>query len=109
LRPNLLHLAERASQSVLDECANRGIAFVAFGSLGFGAYGPRSVFGHKIAVEEAARLGTTPAQLALAWALTLVPTMLVIPGASWLDHLRENLKASEVSLDNEAMQRLSAL
>jgi pyridoxine 4-dehydrogenase len=47
--------------------------------------------------------------VALAWALALAPNVLVIPGASAVDHLRENLKASEVKLDKEAMQRLSAL
>ena len=106
---NLFHLADRASQPVLDECTKRGIAFVPFGSLGFGVTGPRSVVGQQIVVEEAARLGLSPGQLALAWALALAPNVLVIPGVSTVDHLRENLKASEVLLDNEAMQRLSAL
>ncbi|MEY2524306.1 MAG: pyridoxine 4-dehydrogenase, partial [Ilumatobacteraceae bacterium] len=106
---NLFHLADRASQPVLDECTKRGIAFVPFGSLGFGVTGPRSVVGQQIVVEEAARLGLSPGQLALAWVLALAPNVLVIPGVSSVDHLRENLKASEVLLDNEAMQRLSAL
>ena len=106
---NLFNLADRASQPVLDACTKRGIAFVPFGSLGFGVTGTRSVVGRQTVVEEAARLGLTPAQVALAWALALAPNVLVIPGASAVDHLRENLKASEVKLDKEAMQRLSAL
>ena len=71
--------------------------------------GPRSVVGQQTVVEEAARLGLSPGQVALAWALALATNVLVIPGVSSVDHLRENLKASEVLLDNEAMQRLSAL
>lgn len=106
---NLFHFADRASQPVLDECTKRGIAFVPFGSLGFGVTGPRSVVGQQTVVEEAARLGLSPGQLALAWALALAPNVLVIPGTSSVDHLRENLKASEVLLDNEAMRRLSAI
>jgi aryl-alcohol dehydrogenase-like predicted oxidoreductase len=43
------------------------------------------------------------------WASALAPNVLVIPGVSSVDHLRENVKASEVLLDNEAVQRLSAL
>jgi aryl-alcohol dehydrogenase-like predicted oxidoreductase len=105
---NLFHLADRASQPVLDECMKRHIAFVPFGSLGFGGNGPRSVVGHRVVVEEASRLGLRPAQVALAWALALAPNVLVIPGASSVDHLRENLKASDVVLDDEAMKRLSA-
>ncbi len=106
---NLFHLVERVSQPVLDECTKREIAFVPFGSLGFGTKGPRSVVGHEVVVEEAARLEITPAQLTLAWALTFAPNVLVIPGASSVDHLRENLEASGVQLDDAAMRRLSAL
>jgi pyridoxine 4-dehydrogenase len=106
---NFFHLADRASQPVLDECSKQGIAFVAVGSLGFGANGPRSVVDQQIVVEEAARLRCTPAQLALAWALALAPNVLVIPGVSSVDHLRENLKASDVAVDDEAMRRLSGL
>jgi aryl-alcohol dehydrogenase-like predicted oxidoreductase len=106
---NLFHLADRASKPVLNECTTRGIAFVPFGSLGFGVAGARSVIGRQTVVEEAARLRLTPAQVAIGWALALAPNVLVIPGASSVDHLRENLQASEVSLDDDAMQRLSAM
>jgi len=34
---NLFHVTNRGAQPVLDECTQRGIAFVPFGSLGFGA------------------------------------------------------------------------
>ena len=57
---------QRGRQPVVDECTKRGIAFVPFGSLGFGVSGPRSVVGRRVVVEEAARLRITPAQLALA-------------------------------------------
>ena len=46
---------------------------------------------------------------AIAWALALAPNVLVIPGVSSVEHLRENLRASEVLLDKNAMQLLSAL
>jgi aryl-alcohol dehydrogenase-like predicted oxidoreductase len=48
----------------------------------------------------------TPAQVALAWALTF-PNVLLIPGTSSMRHLRENLAASGVQLDSEALQQLS--
>jgi pyridoxine 4-dehydrogenase len=106
---NLFHVANRQSRPVLEECTGRGIAFVPFGSLGFGVTGPEAVLRRREVVEEAARSGVTPAQLALAWALALAPNMLVIPGASSVDHLRENLAASAVRLDPEALDRLSAM
>jgi aryl-alcohol dehydrogenase-like predicted oxidoreductase len=106
---NLFHVANRQSQPVVEECTRRGIAFVPFGSLGFGATGPEAVLRRREVVEEATRLGVGPAQLVLAWALGLAPNVLVIPGASSVDHLRENLAASAVRLDQEAVGRLSAM
>jgi aryl-alcohol dehydrogenase-like predicted oxidoreductase len=35
--------------------------------------------------------------------------MVLIPGASSVDHLRENLAASSVRLDPEAVDRLTAM
>ena len=81
--------------------ARRRIGFVPFGSLGFGGSGPDAILCRREVVEEAARLGNTPAQRALVWALTLAPNVLLIPGASSVDYLRENLAASAVQLDRE--------
>ena len=106
---NLFHVTNRGSEPVLEECTRRGIAFVPFGSLGFGMTGPDAVLGRREVVEEAARLGATPAQLVLAWTLALAPNILVIPGASSVDHLRENLASAAVPLDTRALDRLSAM
>jgi len=54
-------------------------------------------------------LSVTPAQLVLAWTLSAAPNMLLIPGASSVDHLRENMAASAVKLDHEADDRLCAM
>jgi aryl-alcohol dehydrogenase-like predicted oxidoreductase len=104
---NAFHLSNRLSQPVLDECTRRRIAFVPFASLGFGVMGPNSVLDSRDVVAVASRLGCTPAQIALAWALDASPNVLVIPGTSSLHHLRENLAASTVRLDAEAVHRLS--
>ena len=71
-----------------------GIAFVPFGSLGFGMTARVPSSADAEVVEQAARLGVTAAQLVLAWTLALAPNLLLIPGASSVDHLRENLAAS---------------
>ena len=106
---NEFHLADRVSQPVLDECSRRGIAFVPFASLGFGVPGPDAVLGRPSVVREAARLGVTPAQVVLAWSLAVSPNVLLIPGTSSLRHLRENLAASSVDLDADAVRRLSSM
>jgi aryl-alcohol dehydrogenase-like predicted oxidoreductase len=104
---NAFHVSNRTSQSVLDECTRRRIAFVPFASLGFGAVGPNTMLDAPEVVAIATRLGCTPAQVALAWALDASPNVLVIPGTSSLHHLRENVAASTVRLDSEAVDRLS--
>ncbi len=100
---NAFHLANRGSQSVLDECSRRSIAFVPFSPLGSAA---GAVLSTPEVVGIATRLRCTPAQVALAWALTF-PNVLLIPGTSSIRHLRENLAASGVQLDAEALQRQS--
>jgi diketogulonate reductase-like aldo/keto reductase len=103
---NAFHLANRRSQSVLDECSRRNIAFVPFAPLGSGTAG--AVFSTPEVVGIARRLCCTPAQVALAWALTF-PNVLLIPGTSSMRHLRENLAASGVQLDSAALQQLSRM
>lgn len=106
---NAYHLADRRSQPVLDECARRGIAFVPFAPLGSGGAGDGSVI-HAPQVERvAARVGALPAEVALAWILQAAPNTLLIPGTSSRLHLRENLAAATLRLDDEAMHELSAI
>jgi pyridoxine 4-dehydrogenase len=106
---NSYHLTDRRSQPVLEECARRGIAFVPFAPLGSGAAGERSVIHAPQVVRIAARMGALPAQVALAWILHAAEDSLLIPGTSSRVHLRENLAASALTLDAEAMRELSAV
>ena len=46
----------------------------------------------------AARAGTTPAQLALAWLLARKPWIVPIPGTTRLERLEENLAAASIAL-----------
>ena len=48
-------------------------------------------------------------QVALAWLLRRAPNILLIPGTSSLDHLRENLEAAEIALPDEALAELDAI
>jgi pyridoxine 4-dehydrogenase len=81
---------------VLEACLSRGIAFVPFAPLGFGA---SEVLNNPTVARVAARRGCTPAQARLAWELAFASNLLVIPGTSSRKHLRENLAAVQVSLD----------
>jgi aryl-alcohol dehydrogenase-like predicted oxidoreductase len=57
----------------------------------------------------AERLGRTPAQVALAWTLSVAPNVLLIPGTSSVRHLEENLAAADVELDDETREQLTAV
>jgi pyridoxine 4-dehydrogenase len=104
---NSYHPSDRRSQPVLEECARRGIAFVPFSPLGSGRRGPGSALDTEAVRRVAVRLGRTPAQVALAWALQAAPNILLIPGTASRTHLRENLEAASVRLDPDAVRDLS--
>ncbi len=57
----------------------------------------------------AARLGRSPAQIALAWALSVAPNVLLIPGTSSVRHLEENLAVADIELDDETREQLNAI
>ena len=106
---NPLNLADQASMPLLDECTMRGIAFVPFFPLGSGFVRPNPVLDNEHVRHIAERLGITPAQVALAWTLSLAPNVLLIPGTSSVRHLEENLAAADIELDDEAQQQLAAV
>jgi pyridoxine 4-dehydrogenase len=106
---NPMNLADRASMPVLEECYTRGIAFVPFFPLGsaFGQGNP--VLGSLQVAATAVRLGHTPAQVALAWLLSLRPNVLLIPGTSSIHHLEENMAVANIELDAEARDLLASM
>src|SRR5208283_6245366 len=48
--------------------------------------------------ELAARKGSTPAQIALAWLLAQKPWIVPIPGCTKIEHLDDNLSAADLVL-----------
>ena len=54
----------------------------------------------------AARLGASPAQVALAWLLAKSPLMLPIPGTASEQHLAENVAAAALKLGAEDLALL---
>jgi pyridoxine 4-dehydrogenase len=106
---NLFHLADRSAAPVLQECLSRGIAFVPFCPLGWPRGAANPVLRSPVVIQAAARLGVTPAQVALQWLLQLAPNVLLIPGTASLAHLRDNLAAADVTLGAEVLRDLDRL
>jgi aryl-alcohol dehydrogenase-like predicted oxidoreductase len=106
---NMFHLADRRDTPMLTECLSRGIAFVPFCPLGWPRGRDNPVLFSPVVIQTAVRLGVTPAQVALTWLLQLAPNVLLIPGTGSVAHLRENLAAEHVTLDDEALRRLDGV
>lgn len=100
---NEYHLGERSHESVLAACTRRGIAFLAWYPLGAGA-----ALARRAVRRVAARLGATPAQVALAWLLARSPVMVPIPGTAALAHLEENARAAGLALAPEDLAELES-
>jgi aryl-alcohol dehydrogenase-like predicted oxidoreductase len=103
---NAYNLIDRTSQPVLDACLEHGIAFVPFFPLGSAFTADNPVLGHAAVKREAEKLGRTPAQIALAWTLSIAPNVLLIPGTSSVSHLEENTAVADIELDDDVKREL---
>src|ERR1700729_210870 len=106
---NPLNLPDRASMPVREECYAPGIAFVPFFPLGSAFTQGNPVIGRPEVASIAARLGHTPAQVALTWLLSLRPNVLLISGTSSIRHLEENMAVANIELDAEARELLASM
>lgn len=100
---NAFSVADRSGQGLFDACKQDGVPFVPFFPLGSAFAPDNPVLGAAAVRDVGARIGATPAQVALAWLLHLAHNVLLIPGTSSLQHLEENLSVGSLELDDEAM------
>ena len=101
---NLYNLAHRNDDGFIDDLAGQGIAYVPFFPLG--GFTPLQ----SSALDAvAASLQVTPMQVALAWLLQRSPNILLIPGTSSIEHLRENLKAATLRIPSEMIATLDTI
>lgn len=101
---NMYNVARRADDDLVDSLAKQDIAYVPYFPLG--GFTPLQS-GTLDAV--AARLGTTPMAVALAWLLHRSPNILPIPGTSSIGHLRANVAAADLTLPNDVRHELDSL
>ena len=101
---NQYNLAQRTDDALIADLARDGIAYVPFFPLG--GFTPLQ---STTLSDVAARLGARPLQVALAWLLQRSPNILVIPGTSSIEHLRENLRSSMLQIPPEVIARLDAI
>ena len=101
---NFYNVAHRSDDEFIDDLAKQGIAYVPFFPLG--GFTPLQ----SSALDGAASaMKATPMQVALAWLLQRSPNILLIPGTSSLEHLRENLEAAALKLPTEIIANLETI
>ena len=101
---NFYNVAHRSDDGLIDDLAAQGIAYVPFFPLG--GFTPLQSSALDAAAEA---LEATPMQVALAWLLQRSPNILLIPGTSSLEHLRENLKAGTLQIPSAVLANLNAI
>jgi pyridoxine 4-dehydrogenase len=101
---NFYNVAHRTDDGFIDTLAAQGIAYVPYFPLG--GFSPLQL---SRLDEVAASLEATPMQVALAWLLRRSPNILLIPGTSSVQHLRENLKAATLELPDDALANLDSI
>ncbi|MBZ6388465.1 oxidoreductase [Pantoea piersonii] len=101
---NLYNLANREDDALIDKLAAQGIPYVPFFPLG--GFTPLQ---STQLTQVAQQLNATPMQVALAWLLQRSPNILLIPGTSSPEHLRENLAAAQLTLPDDALEILNGI
>ena len=101
---NIYNLANRQDEALVDKLAEQGIPYVPFFPLG--GFSPLQSE-QLTAVAQA--LNATTLQVALAWLLQRSPNILLIPGTSSPEHLKQNLASGDVVLTAEIVQRLNSI
>jgi len=101
---NLYNLAHRFDDALINDLARDGTAHVPFFPLG--GFTPLQ----SAALSDVAKeLGATPMQVALAWLLQRAPNILLIPGTSSAEHLRENIAAASLELPRDMVAVLDQI
>jgi aryl-alcohol dehydrogenase-like predicted oxidoreductase len=98
---NYYNVAHRDDDALIDDLAHDGIAYVPYFPLG--GFNPLQSSSLDAVAK---RLGATSMQVALAWLLRRSPNILLIPGTSSVEHLRENLAAAECVLPEDSIKEL---
>jgi len=99
---NQYNVADREDEDVLQACEAYDIGFIPWFPLGAGELGEQADALDSIAeAHDASRY-----QIALAWLLQHSPVTLPIPGTASVQHLKENVAASEIELTDDELSML---
>jgi aryl-alcohol dehydrogenase-like predicted oxidoreductase len=101
---NFYNVANRRDDAFIDALAQQGVAYVPFFPLG--GFTPLQ---SSVLDRVAASMQASPMQVALAWLLQRSPNILLIPGTSSINHLRDNLTAAALELPSDLIAELNGI
>ena len=101
---NFYNVVNRNDDAFIDRLSREGIPYVPFFPLG--GFTPLQ---SSVLDRVALRLKATPMQVALAWLLQRSPNILLIPGTSSMEHLRQNLGAAGLELPSDVIAELNII
>lgn len=101
---NSYSVLNRDSEAVLELCEKHDIAFIPYFPIG----GNTGGLNEQVLDDIADKHNATARQIGLAWLLHHSPVTLPIPGTGSVEHLEENVRAADISLDSEDMRRLDS-
>lgn len=102
---SLYNLGDRRNEAVLDYCTKHGIGFIPWYPLNAGKLAQAG--SQLTAIAQRHKVSTSA--IALAWLLRRSPVMLPIPGTGKPAHLRQNVAAALVQLNDEEFTSLDQL
>jgi pyridoxine 4-dehydrogenase len=104
---NEYNIINRKHEDLLNYCTDYNIVFIPWFPLG-GLMGDAQVVEQKLDTLSQ-KYEASAQQIALAWLLKRSPIILPIPGTTSLDHLKDNLKASQLDLSQEDYVALNSM
>lgn len=98
---------EALETGVVAHCAERGIGFLAYSPMGGGRLNLK-LPGHPVLQRLSGELGFSAHALVLAWVLAQGRTVIVIPSARTVDHVRDSGTAGRLTLSDADLRAISA-
>jgi aryl-alcohol dehydrogenase-like predicted oxidoreductase len=98
---------EALAEGVVAHCTERDIGFLAYSPTGGGRLN-RKLPAHPVLQPMAARLGTSPHALVLAWVLARSPAVMVIPSARTSEHALDSVSAADLTLTEADLSAITA-
>jgi len=95
---------KRDEEELLPYLTEQKIAFLPYFPLGAG-----KLLQNKQLNDIADELNLKPSQVALSWITSKWPTAIPIPGTTSKEHLIENMKAADIKLEKEIIEKLDGL